>query len=314
MALDYLHNHSNFDDLIQIIANEKDIEPVLAEKDYWIMHCLYGLRKQGLEFQLKGGTSLSKGFNIIHRFSEDIDIHIEPPAIMNVATGKNQDKEKHIKSRLEYYNWLSANISIEGATSVERDHVFDNEKMRSGGIRLHYPTERKPIKGVKEGVLLEAGFDNIAPNEPQTISSWAYDLGSIKVDVIDNRAKDILCYFPQYTFVEKLQTISTKYRNFIAKNEMPINFMRHYYDVYCLLQSKNVQNFIGTDKYHGYKAERFPKSDEKNLSKNQAFLLNDKDIRELFNKQYLDTKNLYYEGQIPLDEIILGIQIYLQKM
>ncbi|MEA2882414.1 MAG: hypothetical protein QOH32_1670, partial [Bradyrhizobium sp.] len=42
-------------------------------KDYWIMHSLYGLQKLGLIFELKGGTSLSKGFKIIDRFSEDID-------------------------------------------------------------------------------------------------------------------------------------------------------------------------------------------------------------------------------------------------
>lgn len=35
--------------------------------------------KSGMAFELKGGTSLSKGFGIIHRFSEDIDIRIEPP-------------------------------------------------------------------------------------------------------------------------------------------------------------------------------------------------------------------------------------------
>ena len=52
---------------------------MLVEKDYWIMHCLWGLQAQGFQFELKGGTSLSKGFGVIHRFSEDIDIRIEPP-------------------------------------------------------------------------------------------------------------------------------------------------------------------------------------------------------------------------------------------
>ncbi|WP_334364278.1 nucleotidyl transferase AbiEii/AbiGii toxin family protein [Bradyrhizobium sp. AZCC 1578] len=61
------------------MAEEKGIDPALVEKDYWIMHCLYGLRQFGYTFQLKGGTSLSKGHQIINRFSEDIDILIEPP-------------------------------------------------------------------------------------------------------------------------------------------------------------------------------------------------------------------------------------------
>jgi predicted nucleotidyltransferase component of viral defense system len=45
------------------------------------MHVLYGLKNQGLAFELKGGTSLSKGYKIIKRFSEDIDIYIHPPLL-----------------------------------------------------------------------------------------------------------------------------------------------------------------------------------------------------------------------------------------
>jgi predicted nucleotidyltransferase component of viral defense system len=74
MPVDDLHDHPEFGDLIRIVAEEKAIDPALIEKDYWIMHCLYGLQKQGYTFALKGGTSLSKGLKIINRFSEGIDI------------------------------------------------------------------------------------------------------------------------------------------------------------------------------------------------------------------------------------------------
>ena len=77
---------------------------MLVEKDYWIMHCLWGLQAQGFQFELKGGTSLSKGFGVIHRFSEDIDIRIEPPHGMDVKIGRNQDKPAHVESRRAYYD------------------------------------------------------------------------------------------------------------------------------------------------------------------------------------------------------------------
>ncbi|WP_275189952.1 nucleotidyl transferase AbiEii/AbiGii toxin family protein [Bradyrhizobium sp. CSA112] len=82
MPRDFLHNHPQFADLIRIVAKVKGIDPPLVEKDYWIMHCLYGLQQLGFTFRLKGGTSLSKGHQIINRFSEDIDILIEPPTGM----------------------------------------------------------------------------------------------------------------------------------------------------------------------------------------------------------------------------------------
>ena len=72
MPADYLHNHKDFAALIRIVASEKRIDPALVEKDYWIMRGLYGLQQLGLTFELKGGTSLSKGFKIIDRFSEDL--------------------------------------------------------------------------------------------------------------------------------------------------------------------------------------------------------------------------------------------------
>jgi predicted nucleotidyltransferase component of viral defense system len=94
-----LHEHKDYSDLIAAVSDAMGIDPTLVEKDYWIMHCLWGLQQQGFLYELKGGTSLSKGFGLIHRFSEDIDIRIEPPAGMDVKTGKNQDKVAHIQSR-----------------------------------------------------------------------------------------------------------------------------------------------------------------------------------------------------------------------
>ena len=65
----YLHNRTDFPDLIRIIEGETKIVAALIEKDYWIMHVLYGLKLLGYDFELKGGTSLSKAYKIIDRFS-----------------------------------------------------------------------------------------------------------------------------------------------------------------------------------------------------------------------------------------------------
>src|ERR1700687_2521567 len=127
MPADFLHNHAQFLELIRIVAQQKGIDPALAEKDYWIMHCLYGLQQLGLTFELKGGTSLSKGFQIIDRFSEDIDIRIEPPPDRQVKTGRNQTKATHVKSRKEFYDWLAETIRIDGIDEVMRDTAFDNK-------------------------------------------------------------------------------------------------------------------------------------------------------------------------------------------
>jgi len=196
------------------VAEENGIDPALVEKDYWIMHCLYGLQQLKFTFQLKGGTSLSKGHQVIGRFSEDIDILIVPPPGHDVKTGKNQNSATQIKTRTDFYDWLAQTIKIDGITGVERDTEFDDvPRYRSAGIKLTYPTAVEAMEGLRDGVLLEVGFDTVAPNEPKDISSWVYDYAAGKVDIIDNRAKAVPCYDPRYTFVEKLQTVSTKFRH-----------------------------------------------------------------------------------------------------
>lgn len=315
MAANYLHNHKQFHDLINIVSEKMGIEPGLIEKDYWIMHVLYGLKKQGFQFELKGGTSLSKGFGIISRFSEDIDIHISPPKGLGV--NETSSKTNAVNSRRDFYDWLNKEIKIDGIIENQRDTDFDNERSyTSGGIRLYYDNKSEPIEGLKEGILLEAGFDTVTPNELRTISSWAYEHAKASdIDILDNRAIDIACYHPGYTFVEKLQTIATKFRKEQERGSTGVNFMRQYYDIYSLLENKQVLDFIGTEEYFKHKKKRFPKADKEiSIAQNQAFILSDEKIRASFVERYQKTTALYYNGQPEFDKLMERIKKHLDQL
>ena len=311
----FLHERRDFDQLLAVVANDRGLDTMLVEKDYWIMHGLWGLQAQGFVFELKGGTSLSKGFGVIHRFSEDIDLHIEPPADMDVKTGRNQDKPAHIASRQAYYDALARRIRIPGIDNVKRDTFFDDDKMRSAGIRLSYTSRVATLAGVKDGILLELGFDDTAPNRPVTISSWALDFAIDRgVPVFDNRAMDVPCYAPTHTFVEKLQTISTKYRRLAEAQAFPANFLRHYYDVYCLLELQEVQDFMPTTAYHERKKQRFRSGDELVIARNPAFTLSDSGQREVFAREYRKSSALYYQGQPEFELLLERINKHLESM
>lgn len=318
MAAIYLHDHENFPDLLNIMSEKEGIDPGLIEKDYWIMHSIYGLKKQGYDFRLKGGTSLSKGFGLIQRFSEDIDMHINPPKELLINENPKNDKPKNIEKKKNYYNQLTKEIKIDGITEVNRDEVFDDKKRyNNGGIRLIYKKLTPPIGGVKEGILLEAGYDTVAPNMPVTITSWAYEFAkdNPELELIDNRATGILCYDHRYTFVEKLQTIAAKFRKEIEKGEVATNYMRQYYDVYSLLDDEGVKAFIGTSEYLKHKQDRFSKNDlALPINKNEAFLLSDSAIRRRLQKRYEGTKALYYKGQPPFDEVMKRIGEFVDRL
>jgi hypothetical protein len=309
----FLHEHKDFADLIKILAEEKGIEPGLVEKDYWIMHVLYGLKQQAFNFELKGGTSLSKGYKIIHRFSEDIDIHIKPPEKFGINENPKNTNKNNAEKRKTFYDWLATEIKITGIIKIARDIEFDDtENYRSAGIRLFYNNIFDQVEGAKEGILLEAGFDDITPNSAISISSWAYDKAIVsKVNIADNRATDIICYHPGYTLVEKLQTIATKFRNEQTKGTTGVNYMRQYYDVYCLLGNEEVVKFIGTPEYLKHKEKRFPKVDfEVPIKENEAFILSSKEIRSAYESRYKKTAALYYQGQPTFEELILRINKY----
>ncbi len=221
----FLHELTNFGDLIGAVSREKSILPQLIEKDYWIMHSLYGLQQQGFDFELKGGTSLSKGYRIIER------------------------------------------------------------------------------------------FDDTAPNEDIDISSWVVEKAlAAGVDFIDNRALSVKCYHPAFTFVEKLQAISTKFRQQQASGGFPVNFLRHYYDIYCLLAERRVQEYIGTDAYEERKTKRFPTADVRKIAENEAFILSDPDVRAQYTAEYAKTRDLYYAGMVSFDTILGRIQENIDRL
>jgi len=83
----------------EVAAANLNIMPQLVEKDFWVcwvLKILFSLPKVGTHLTFKGGTSLSKCYNVIKRFSEDIDISIERP-FLSKAHSIEPDKEKSNK-------------------------------------------------------------------------------------------------------------------------------------------------------------------------------------------------------------------------
>jgi hypothetical protein len=195
--------------------------------------------------------------------------------------------------------------------NFERDDTFDDPtgKMRGAGIKAVYTSFFNGNDSLKSGVILELGFDQTTPFVLCDITSWAYEKAvASNVSIIDNRAKMLPCYCPEYTFVEKLQTISTKYRLEQEKKIMPINFLRHYYDVYKLLENSRVLEFLGSEKYVEHKKLRFRGQDEVIIRNNPAFSVEDVDARRRYNQEFIKKSPIYFGKQPTFDEIIERIQ------
>ena len=98
----YLHNDINkFKTSVQEVSNALNIDTGFIEKDYYITMILKEFAKQRNDIVFKGGTSLSKCYGIINRFSEDIDISFTE----HIGESKrNKLKNQTIKSISETLN------------------------------------------------------------------------------------------------------------------------------------------------------------------------------------------------------------------
>ena len=90
--------------------------------------------------------------------------------------------------------------------------------------------------------------------------------------------------------------------------------MRHYYDVYSLLDRTEVQAFIATEEYTAHKDRRFRNLDNKDIAKNEAFVLNDVDTRKTYAATYAKTSALYYGRKPTFDEILERIKEWIERL
>ena len=89
-----LCEHPDFDQLILQAAERFQLRPAIIEKDYYVTEALRIIAATaGEKVIFKGGTSLSKGWNLIQRFSEDIDIFLDPLAFEPPLTKRGIDRE-----------------------------------------------------------------------------------------------------------------------------------------------------------------------------------------------------------------------------
>lgn len=235
-----LHNDkASFSAAIQAASDKLNIFPGFIEKDYWITLVLKRLSESKFnnDVVFKGGTSLFKGYKIIDRFSEDIDI-----AVLNVSElpgnqVKNliRDVEKDISSDL----------------SPVSDHVGTSKGSR---FRKSYFTYTKTgdgrfYEGISDKLIIEINsFANPFPYEKREINSLIstsltmnnqndlikkYDLLPFKINVLAR----------QQTMLEKLVSL---FRFSFENNpaEGVSAKIRHFYDLHFLLADRNCRLLI----------------------------------------------------------------------
>lgn len=242
-----LFEHPDFDQAILQTADHfknQGLRPAIIEKDYYVTEVLRIIANTaGDKVIFKGGTSLSKGWNLIQRFSEDIDIFLDPLAFEPVLTKRGIDRElKNLRDAVTAHPALQF-VPEESQTigGFGRNDRFSYEQLHRG------PGE------VANRVLLEAGA--ASGREPaKSIELRSYIGQFLQEKGVTLGAEDEtpfpmrLLHFRR-TFVEKMFAIHSKVE-ILKRDGRPIGtYARHYYDLFQLSSQVEVLDMLRSSEY-----------------------------------------------------------------
>jgi Nucleotidyl transferase AbiEii toxin, Type IV TA system len=248
-----LFEHPDFEQAILRASehfHQRKLRPAIIEKDYYVTEALRVIaRTSGDKVIFKGGTSLAKGWNLIERFSEDIDIFLDPKAFQP-PLGKNAiDRElKMLRDAVGGHPALA---------------FVQEESQTIGGFgrndRFSYRQKFGGPGEVANRVLLEAG--TASGREPSVVVELRSYLGQyFEENKLSLGAEDEtpfvlrLLHFRR-TFVEKMFAIHGKVE-LLKRDRQPLgSYARHYYDLFQLSGHPEVQAMLRSAECAAIKAD-----------------------------------------------------------
>ncbi|MFH0855459.1 MAG: nucleotidyl transferase AbiEii/AbiGii toxin family protein [Candidatus Omnitrophota bacterium] len=229
------------------------IMPQLVEKDFWvcwILKILFSLPEISAHLTFKGGTSLSKCFNVIKRFSEDIDISIERLFLSNTAVtepdrGKsNKENQKRLKElqvacKMKIDKIILPDLKQAIAAVLSDNGEWGTELAQDDADRQTVLfTFPQAMSGVSENYVrpsVKIEFGARSDHWPvETAVAIPYIAGILGEKSITGASVRVLA--AERTFWEKATILHMIYHYPPEKN-VPLRMSRHYYDVYAMAGS-----------------------------------------------------------------------------
>ena len=225
----FLHDNKElFEEVIFNTADFYKLPIAIIEKDYYVTLVLKEIATRNPDIVFKGGTSLSKCYKIIDRFSEDIDLNIMGDT--KPGESKRRNLKAHIVDAIEYCKLtLTEPESIRSRRDFNKYVIDYPTQFDANFLKQHliietavffraYPTEKKEADNFVYNYLLENKYSDIIE---------LYDLAPFTLDVQTT----------DRTFVDKLFALGDYYLADTIQGHS-----RHIYDLYKLLPTIEFNN------------------------------------------------------------------------
>lgn len=231
--------------IFQSVSEQVGMTPFAVEKDWWVSRTLEIIFSMEASDYLvfKGGTSLSKAWKLIERFSEDVDLAIDKDIFMPKDTKWSRGKLTKLRkeagtySTSQFFEELQTEFKKRGFENLNFKVVEAKDSDQDPRIiEIYYPNLISATSDyIKPRVQLEIGSRSL--REPFSLQ----DIGSLVDEVYAGRdfvdpLFKVPAVNPERTFLEKLFLLHEEFHRPIEKIRVD-RLSRHLYDVYKLTKA-----------------------------------------------------------------------------
>lgn len=225
------------------VAAQQGLPSVAIEKDWWVtltLKCIFEL-PFAKQLVFKGGTSLSKGWNLIERFSEDLDLAVDRKQFGfegKLGSSQRTKLRKTIRSfvKNDFAPALAQKLNalVDVKVEVQKNRNSDADPSQ---IEIFYPAVTQELDYLPSRVLVEISARSLfEPYENKTLHPL---IGSVLSRLnIENNGIPIPCVLPKRTFLEKVFLLHEEFQ----KNPEEFRaerLSRHLYDLERLMDSEH---------------------------------------------------------------------------
>ena len=216
-----LHNDKEtFEQVILKVSSETGIEASIIEKDYYVTLFLKKIVELQPNIIFKGGTSLSKCYKVINRFSEDIDLNID--TVSKPTEGQRKKLKENIVSIIDEFGFTLDNADIVRCRRNYNRYIIDYPTVFSSNfLKEHliietavyikaYPCERMQATSIIYDYLKQNGYDDL-------ITKYGLEPFELNVQTASR------------TLIDKLYALGDYYLSDAVQEHS-----RHIYDLYKL--------------------------------------------------------------------------------
>lgn len=309
--------------LFRNTAAKMGMNEAIIEKDFWVCYMLDYLFhrcawKHNLAF--KGGTSLSKAYGLIERFSEDIDLILDWRVI---GYGLNEPWKERSNTKQDAFNKeaneraaaflrdtflpaILADLTAELGDSVKC--FIDKDDVQT--VKIVYPNSFSDVSILQE-IRLEIGA--LAAWTPVKVAGITPYAAQEYGRLFTQPTTDILTVMPERTFWEKVTILHREaFRD--ENRPFPTRYSRHYYDLYRMMQTEVKDNALADndlltrvvdfkDKFYRCPWARY------DLAKRGTMRLLPPDYNlEKLRADYEHMQNMLFGNKPSFDEVMMGIE------